>query len=315
MPIKRYIRKVLKKLFPYRMAVHDDRKRLEKIMPNTQLTREQWIETIKEQYRRKVGHDLNLDAPRRYTEKIQWRKLNDNQPIYSVLADKYAVRKWVKERIGEEYLIPLLGVWQRAEDIDFDRLPNSFVLKTNNASSAIIIVRNKKDIKRKHIIEKLNHWLAYPFWAERGQFHYKAIKPVIIAEKLMECEGTKDLPDYKIYCFDGKPYCCSVDIDRYHGHKQVNFDVNWHRLDWRFKACEDYTGDIEKPAQYETMLRLAEKLSEGFSHVRVDLYLIKQRIYFGEMTFTPWSGITRLVPDEFDFVLGEQWNIDEAQVK
>lgn len=304
---------ILRKLFPYHMAIRDHKKSLERIQTNVHLTREQWIERIKEQYKDRTGHELNLEHPQRYTEKIQWRKLYDNNPLYSVLADKYAVREWVKEKIGEEHLIPLLGVWDRAEAIDFDRLPDSFVLKTNNACGTNIIVRNKRDINRKLIIEQMNHWLAYPFWAKDGQFHYKDIPPKIIAEEFMQCEGMDDLTDYKFLCFHGKPHCCTVEVDRYHGHKQLVYDSDWNPQGWRVNKFEAYAGSMEKPAQYENMLALAEKLSEGFAHVRVDLYLIQQKIYFGEMTFTPGRGYNPIVPDEYDFLLGEQWNIEQNQ--
>lgn len=314
MSFRHFVGQTLRKLFPYRMAIHDQKKRLEYIQTNVHLTREQWIEKIKEQYSANIGHELNLDNPKRYTERIQWRKLYDNNPLYSVLADKYAVREWVKEKIGEEHLIPLLGVWDRAEDIDFDRLPDSFVLKTNNACGTNIIVRNKKDINRKLIVKQLNQWLAFPFWAKAGEFHYKDIPPRIIAEKYMQCEGMDDLPDYKFFCFDGEPYCCRMIVDRYHGSKQINYDLNWTPQVWRFGHHEAYTGSIEKPAQFEEMLALVETLCEGLSHVRVDLYLIQDKIYFGEMTFTPGRGYDPIVPDEYDFILGEKWTIDSDQV-
>lgn len=216
----------------------------------------------------------------------------------------------IKEKIGEEYLIPLLGVWRRAEDIDFHQLPDSFVLKTNNASGTNIIVRNKKDVSRKRIVEQLNYSLKYPFWARGGEFHYREIPPKIIAEQFMRNEGMDDLPDYKFYCFHGKPYCLSVDMDRYHGAKQTMYDLNWTPQVWRLSSFGPYTGSIERPEQLETMLTLAETLCEGFSHVRVDFYLIQQKVYFGEMTFTPGCGYLRIIPDEYDFILGEQWHID-----
>ena len=313
MTFRRLAGQMLRRLFPYGMAIRDDKKRLENAQANVLLTRAQWVDKIKEQYRKKIGHELNLEHPKRYTEKIQWRKLCDNNPLYSVLSDKYAVRDWVKEKIGEEHLIPLLGVWDRAEDIDFDRLPDSFVLKTNNACGTNIFVRNKKDINRKLIVERLNRWLVYPFWAEAGQFHYKDIPPKIIAEEFMHCEGADDLTDYKFLCFHGKPYCCTVEVDRYHGHKQLVYDSDWNPQPWRVKQFEAYAGSIEKPAQYDEMLALAEKLCEGFSHVRVDLYVIRQKIYFGEMTFTPGRGYDPIVPDEYDFLLGEQWMIEQNQ--
>lgn len=312
--IRQFVGHILRKLFPARMEVLDkkrsNKEKLKRIQGNVHLTKEQWIETIKEQYKNKTGNELDLEQPQRYTEKIQWSKLYDDNPLYSVLADKLMVREWVKEKIGDEYLIPLLGVWDKAEDIDFNHLPDSFVLKTNNASATNIIVRNKKEINKNLIIEQLNHWLVYPFWAKWGEFHYKDICPKIIAEKFIQSERTDDLTDYKFICFNGEPYCCTVEIDRYHGHKQVVYDMDWKPQSWRINSFESFTGSIEKPLQFEKMLSLVKTLCEGFSHVRVDLYLIRQEIFFGEMTFTPGSGYVNFIPDEYDFILGEQWALD-----
>ena len=316
MPLRDSKDRILRKLFPVRMQLRDEkrtnREKLKRIQANVHLTREQWIERIKKQYKDRIGHALDLDNPKRFTEKIQWRKLNDNNPLYSTLADKYAVREWVKEKIGEEYLIPLLGVWDRAEEIDFDKLPDSFVLKTNNASSSNIIVRDKKKINKQLIIEQMNFWLDYPFWAVLGEFHYKDIPPKIIAEKFMQCEETDDIPDYKFFCFHGKPYCCQVDLNRYHGHKRIVYDLDWNPQNWIIKnrKADMYSGSLEKPSQFDKMVSLAEKLCEGLSFVRVDLYLIQNNIYFGEMTFTPAAGQAPIIPDEYDYILGEQWTED-----
>lgn len=305
--------RILRKLFPVHMKLRDEKRihkeKLERIEANVHLTREQWIKIIKKQYKDRIGHELDLDNPKRFTEKIQWRKLNDNNPLYSTLSDKYAVREWVKELIGEEYLIPLLGVWDRAEEIDFDKLHDSFVLKTNNACGSNIIVRDKKDINKKLIIEQMNFWLDYPFWAVLGEFHYKDIQPKIIAEKFMQCEGADDISDYKFFCFHGKPYCCQVDVNRYHGHKRIIYDLDWNPQNWTFniRKADMYSGSLEKPSQFDKMISLVEKLCEGFSFVRVDLYVIQNNIYFGEMTFTPGGGQAPVFPDEYDYILGEQW--------
>lgn len=315
MSCRHFAGRILRILFPYRMKLRVYNRKLENVRPNVGLTREQWAEKIKEQYREKIGHEPDLEHPKRFTEKIQYRKLYDHNPLYSTLADKYAVREWVRDKIGEEHLIPLLGVWDRAEDIDFDQLPDSFVLKTNNACGTNIIIRNKKSVNRKPIIKLLNTWLAFPFWAQGGEFHYKDIPPKIIAEKYMQSDDLDDLPDYKFFCFHGKPYCCGVIIDRKHGAKQRIYDMNWTQQVWSIGYHDINAESIEKPAQFKAMLALVEKLCEGFSHVRVDLYLTGQEIYFGEMTFTTGSGYDPFVPDEYDFILGEQWKIDLDQVK
>ncbi len=297
MIIRRLADSAIRKLFPARMELLDLKtvhaQNLQQIQENTQLSFEQWVERVKEKYRLAMQCELNLEKPTKFTEKIQYRKLFEHNPLYSQLADKYAVREWVKQRIGEEYLIPLLGAWDKAEKIDFDALPNNFVLKTNHACGTNIIIRDKKCINRKQIIEQLNYWLKYPYWAISGEFHYKDIKPMILAEEyISQMDG--NLFDYKIHCFNSVPTYIQVigdrDIDRHTG-KQANYDFAWKRLPWISETYPAYSTELEKPILLDELYRVSKTLCEGFGYVRVDLYIIDNQIKFGEMTFTPGNGI------------------------
>ncbi len=262
-------------------------------------------------YKERTGHILNMKHPRRYSEKIQWMKLYGMTSLMSELSDKYAVRQWVKQKIGEEYLVPLLGVWDSFDQIDFEALPNSFVLKTNNASATNVIVNDKTAMNKRLIREKFNYWLRRPFGLISGlELQYSAIEPKIIAEANLLSDKMKDLPDYKFFCFDGKVFCSYTMVDYTFNHyngKLGFFDRDYKLMDVYRTDYHRISVQIPKPINYEKMVEVAEILSEGFSHVRVDLYNIEGKIYFGEMTFTTNSGYTQFVPDEFDYELGEQW--------
>ena len=234
---------------------------------------------------------LNLDNPRTFNEKIQWLKLYDSTPIKTRLADKYLVRDWVKEKIGEQYLIPLLGVYDKFEDIDFAKLPNQFVIKCNHGSSWNIIVTDKSKLDLNDAKAKLNKWLNSNFAFSHGyELHYRDIEPKIIIEKYIEELGTA-LYDYRFFCCDGKVQQIWVDV--FSGtpqHKRKIYDVNWKELNFTVKWPR-LESNIEKPKNLAKMISLAETMAEGFALVRVDFYDVNNRIYFGEMTFTSMSGI------------------------
>ncbi len=304
MTVRHFAGIIIRRLFPHLYELRNSRKELQNLRikhaenlnemkKNTELSHEEWIERIKTQYKHTMGCELDLDNPSKLTEKIQYRKLFEQNPLYAQLTDKYAVREWIKEQIGEKYLIPLLGVWDRAEDIQFKSLPDTFVLKTNNGSGMNIIVRDKKSINRKKVVEQLNYWLEYPFWALQGEFHYKEIKPKIIAEEyISQLDG--NLLDYKVYCFNGKPEFILLIGNRGSGEhtgREAVYDFNWNRLPWTFEDYPAYTCEFEKPELLNELYRISERLCKGFGFVRVDLYIIADQIKFGEMTFTPGNGM------------------------
>lgn len=256
-------------------------------------------------YKKHTKLELNLKNPQTFNEKINWLKLYDSTPIKTKLADKYLVRDWIKEQIGEEYLIPLLGVWKNAKDIDFDKLPDKFVLKCNHGSSYNIIVKDKSKINKKEIIKKLNKWLKEDFAFKGGyELHYSDIPRRIIAEKYLEPENS-DLRDYKFLCFSGNVKYIWVDDGRYTNHKRNLYDINWNLIKDKKIAHYEQFEYCPKPFNFEKMKNFAEKLSKDFCCVRVDFYENNQKLYFGEMTFTSESGSTILEPEEFDLELGQ----------
>ena len=268
---------------------------------------------LKNIYYEKTGNKLDLNNPKRFTEKIQFFKLYCTNQKITTLCDKYLVRDWVKKRIGNEYLIPLLGVWNNANDINFDKLPNRFVLKTNHGSGTVIIVEDKNKIDINKIKQKLNSWLKINFaYSNTLELQYKNIKPLIIAEKFIIDSKKNDLPDYKFFCFDGKVFCSYTMINYQLKHDNAQcgyFDKDYNLLPYYRKDYMKIDKQLKKPKNYDKMISIAEKLSKGFSHVRVDLYNVDGKIYFGEMTFTTDSGFTRFEPDYFDYYLGEQWDL------
>lgn len=271
---------------------------------------EKYEKAIEDWYYEVTGKNIDIRNPKTFNELIQWGKIYDNTEIKSLLADKYAVRDWVAEKIGEEYLIPLLGVWDRAEDIDFDQLPDSFVLKCNHGCAYNIIVKDKAELNEEKTRKQLNDWLNEDFAFKGFELHYTRIKPRIIAEKYMLTEGMDDLPDYKLFCFGGKVFCSfTIDMikERHSDGRLGIFDRDYNLLPYCRKDFKPITEQLEKPANYNKMLELAEKLAEGFAHVRVDFYNIDGDIYFGEMTFTTGNGRGFFEPEEFDYILGEQW--------
>lgn len=294
----------------------DLEKRIEHLMYN-QLDPALYPHAIKQWYQDVTGNVLDLSSPRTYNEKIQWLKAYDHDPRKTLLADKYLVRDWVRDKIGEEYLIPLLGVYRNANEIDFDSLPDKFVLKGNHGSSMNYIVTNKKKENFEEIRNIANGWLRQNFAFSFGyEMHYNDIPRRLIAEQYIGSEGV-DLPDYKFWCFGGKCRFIGVHKYRYTDPHMVMFSPEWEKLSFSTGASAPLEEDVKRPSVLPEMLRIAEKLSEGFTHVRVDLYLLNDRdIKFGEMTFTPSSGVCRWTPPETDLMVGEMLELpDKTNVK
>ena len=251
-------------------------------------------------WRRVKKQELDLDNPKTFNEKIQWSKLYDSTPIKTRLADKFLVRDWVAEKIGEEYLIPLLGVYDYFEEIDFDKLPNQFVIKCNHGCGYNIIVKDKSKLDLNEVKAKLDKWMTENFAFKWGvELHYRDIPPKIIIEKFMD-DGTGDLRDYKFTCFNGEPEFIWMDSDRHSEHKRNLYDLQWNQLDYKVNSKYSTFPSPEKPECLEEMVELARKLSADFNYVRVDFYIINNRVYFGEMTFTSSSGTEDICPKSFE---------------
>lgn len=259
---------------------------------------------LKLMYKIKMGRRLNLNNPVAFTEKIQWLKLHDRNPIYTVLADKIEARKYIKEKIGGEYLIPLLKTYERANEINFDELPEQFVLKCNHDSKSKYICRKKDreefDSAVAVIAKKLkaNYFYYFREWA------YKDVMPRIICEKYMEDSKTGELRDYRFYCFNGEVKIIGVDYDIIKAYKRALFTPDWEFLDVRYKHLKGKKSDIERPKQLDTMIGLAEILADGLPFVRVDFYIADGKIYSGELTLYPSAGYSKFEPGEFDYELG-----------
>ena len=261
-------------------------------------------EFLKKEYKFHMGQELDLDHPQKYTEKLQWLKLYDHRPQYTTMVDKYMVKQYVSDRIGEEYVIPLLGVWDRVDDIDFSSLPEKFVLKTTHDSGGLVICKDKSKLNLKAAKKKIEKSLNRNFYYVSREWPYSQVKPRIIAEQYME-DDFGELRDYKYYCFDGEMKIMLIAYDRFSGNGAKLFycdkDYNNIELTWGHKAA---TGKIEKPEKFEEMIEMAEKLSVGMPQVRVDFYLVGGQIYFGELTLYDGGGFDVITPYERDLELG-----------
>ena len=270
---------------------------------------------IKYQYKIKTGKKLNIANPVLYNEKLQWLKLNNKKPEYSEMIDKYEVRKFVAHTIGEEYLIPLLGVWESFDEIPFDTLPQQFVLKCTHDSGSFIICHNKDLLNIPMVRNMFNKKISRNYYWKTREWAYKNINPRIIAEKLMTDESGYELKDYKIYCFNGEPKIIQVDFNRHN----IDHKVNYYSPELEYQPFShvkqtDPEVSIPKPQCLEQMLFLAKTLSASIIHVRVDMHVINNRIYFGELTFYDWAGYGNFDPPEWDRIFGD-WIILPSQLE
>lgn len=265
-------------------------------------------------YKIRMKKDLDLENPKTFNEKLQWLKLYDRKPIYTTMVDKYEVKKYVADIIGEEHIIPTIGVWDKFEDIDFDSLPNQFVLKCTHDSGGLAICRDKSKFDIKKARNKINKSLKRNYYWANREWPYKDVKPRIIAEKYMEDQNAKvGLTDYKFYCFNGEPkflYISSGLEDHSTAH------ISFVTLDWNFAPFRrnDYAPFDElppKPQKFDEMLEYCKKLSIGHPFLRVDLYQINNTVYFSELTFSPCSGMMPFEPAEWDLEVGELIKLPE----
>lgn len=250
-----------------------------------------------------MGRRLNLNNPKTFSEKLQWLKLNDRQPSFVKLVDKYEVKKIVKDLIGEKYIIPTLGIWSSVEKIDFSSLPDKFAIKTTHDSGGVVICTNKSDLDIKRTKLILNQSLKHNFYYIGREWPYKNVPKRIIAEKLIE--DTNGLVEYKIFCFDGVPKLFLVCSGKAHSEKRYNdyLDVDFNRIP--VKSMNPVSKqNISKPKQYDELMDVAKKLSRGIPQVRVDLYIENEKVYFGELTLYHNSGLCRFDPDVWDNKFG-----------
>ncbi|MBQ8453737.1 MAG: glycosyl transferase [Bacteroidaceae bacterium] len=260
---------------------------------------------IKWEYFSGMGKFPNLENPTTYNEKLQWLKLNDIHEDYSLLVDKYEAKKYVAEKVGEEYIIPTLGIYDSFDEINFDQLPDQFVLKTTHDSGGVVVCPNKSKLDKKAARKKLEKSLKNNYFYEHREYPYKNVKPRIIVEQYMVDESSTELKDYKFFCFDGKCKMLFIATDRSIGDVKFDFfDTEFNHLPF-IQGHPWATREIKKPQGFGKMIELAEKLGKGYPHVRVDLYDINGRIYFGELTFFHFSGNVPFEPEEWDYKIGE----------
>lgn len=259
-------------------------------------------------YMNYIGKQPNITCPSTYTEKIQWRKLFEHDERMTDLSNKVVVRDWVSRILGEEYLIPIYGVYNSFDEIDFNTLPKQFVLKTNHSSGWNMIVKDKDKFNLGYAKRKFDLWMSLDYAYVTGfEMQYSGIKPQIICEKYL-ADTNGELNDYKFLCFNGEAKYCWIDTGRSTDHKRNVYDTKWSLQPWnqRYNTVDN---NVKKPKGFDEMVRVANILCKEFAHVRVDLYCLDGRVYFGEMTFTNGSGFEKIIPEEYDAKLGALWRM------
>lgn len=274
---------------------------------NSALTR--WVDDItylKVLYKGFIGKKINLDNPSTFNEKLQWLKLYDRQDQYTLLVDKYEVKKIVAEMIGQEYIIPTIGVWNSFDEIDFKSLPKQFVLKCTHDSGGLVICKNKDTFDMDAARKKINRCLQSNYYWRGREWPYKNVKPRILAEEYVEDSTTNDLRDYKFFAFDGVPKALFIATDR----QDASIDTKFDFFDMDFNHLPFTNGHPnanqvpEKPRHFELMKDLTARLSTGIPQVRVDFYEVNRKVYFGELTLFHWSGFVPFNPEEWDKTFG-----------
>ena len=268
-----------------------------------------WIKSdtlyLKVLYFLTYGRFLDLKQPKRFTEKLQALKLIYTEPLHSQMVDKYGVREIIEQKLGKEYLFPLLGVWDNADDIDFDALPEQFVLKPTHDSGSIVFCRDKAHFDMAAARKKLNRSLKQRFYYKMRELAYRGVKPRIIAEPLMVDESGTELKDYKLLCFDGEVKFIQVHFDREHNHRRNLYTPDWKLVeDFFMIGPSDPSYVVPKPDLLPQMLEVASRLSQGFPEIRIDFYIVNGHLYFGEFTFFHSGGLFLFFPDKYDEILG-----------
>lgn len=279
-----------------------------RIKGNVELKKIDDLEFIVSEYKRRTGNSLQLAFPERFTEKLQWLKLFYRDEKIEECSDKYMARLYVEKQGYSELLNELIGVYDNVNDIDLDSLPDKFVLKASHGSGWNIVCTDKSRLNwrmYKHIIRS---WMRQNLYVYGREWNYKNLTPKIIIEKYID-SGDGQLTDYKFFCFNGKPAFVQVDRDRFHGHKQSYYDMEWKKLS--FTTGHEAISEL-RPTEFERMKQLAEELSKPFPHVRVDFYNVDKQIYFGEFTYFDGSGFYRYEPDEWDFHWGTLLQLPEV---
>lgn len=258
-------------------------------------------------YRERMGKKFNLDNPQTFNEKLNWLKLNDRKDIYTTMVDKYEAKKYVADLIGEEYIIPTIGKWNHFDEIDFDKLPEQFVLKCTHDSGGLSICKSKGSFNKEEAKNKINKSLKKNYYYASREWPYKNVKPRIIAEPYLENQKGKGLIDYKFFCFNGTPKFLYISEGlENHETASISFlDMEFKKARFKRKDYKEYEEIPKEPVNFEKMKELSKILSKGIAFLRVDFYEIEGRIYFSELTFYPCSGFIPFEPEEYDKIIGD----------
>lgn len=258
----------------------------------------------------KTGRKLNLKNPKDFSEKINWLKVNDIHPEYGKFVDKYEMKQYIASKYGEQYVFPAYGVWEHFDDIEFEKLPQSFVLKCTHDSGSVKFIKEKSEIDFKELKKYYEGRLKINSYYMGREYPYRYVRPRIMAEEYHETDDGKIISDYKLFCFNGRIRILYVVSDRNQNEQESWFDIGFKPIkDIIDLTSPDSAEHVEKPTCFEEMCKFAEELAAGTKFVRVDLYEDKGRFYFGEMTFFPYGGFLRLQPEEWERRLGDWLDI------
>lgn len=286
----------------------EHRRRVRRFRERLKLLWESDERRIRRKYRSEMGRDLDLDDPRTFNEKQLWLNLRHRDPRWVACSDKYAVREYVRERVGADYLIPLLGVYEDSDELDVDALPDQFVIKATHGSGWNLVVRDKRQVDWLEARRVMDGWLATNYYSHKREWQYRDIQPRLVVEKLLLDEEGRVPADYKLFCFPAagpSATVIEVDLDRFTPQHGRNFyDSEWRRLDL-WQGISNADRDPPRPACLEEMIDVSRRLAEDFHFVRVDLYVVSGRPFFGELTFTSGAGTTPFHPDDWDHRLGD----------
>ena len=268
---------------------------------------------LTKKYRLKMGKPLDLNSPVTFNEKLQWLKLYDRKDIYSKMVDKYEVKEYVSKIIGDEYIIPTLGVYDNFDEIDFSKLPKQFVIKCTHDSGGLVICKDKSKLNVEEAKLKINKSLKTNYYYCGREWPYKNVKPRIIVEEFISNKNS-DVNDYKFFCSNGKVFCFKIDFDRFINHRANYYDVKGNLLRFGEEVCPpDFNRQLKLPVNLKKMVDLAKILSKNIAFLRVDFYEVNNKILFGELTFFPAGGMGKFIPEEWDKKLGDF--IDLSMVK
>ena len=263
---------------------------------------------LKYRFKVQLGRELDLENPKTYDEKLQWLKIYDRNPKYIQMVDKYEVKKYISDTIGKEYVIPTIGIYDSYDDINFDELPNQFVMKCTHDSGSVVLCKDKKKFDIEENRKKINKALSVNYYYSGREWPYKDVKPRILIEKYMEDKKDKELRDYKFYCFDGYVKALLLATNRLNKNAELNFDYfdsDFNHLNLTNHFHPNNKKVPHKPKKFDEMVKLASKLSKGIPHVRVDFYEANGHIYFGELTLFDQSGFLQIHPDDWEMEWGD----------